>query len=600
MAFEATIVCYKEASLLDLHLARLIAFLGIQSNTICVGEGDTFGKLLSGQESAKCVMASARSLAAIFHDDATPPDIVARLFERAPFVLVYGVTPDERETYAVRHLTDGLVSSVVSFKRSDHLYHVSATEKDITHEFSGLTFGPIHTEIDYGLVLGQHQSGFSNLVSINNLPLFASLKKHNSCLFLLACREIADLEFQTDGSLATHKYFSRLVPALMFLRHAMRDQLWHNPRRYANFVIDDPLLRKSYGFLNYARLLEAMDTCEFTTTIAFIPWNYKRTCASIARLITARSDRFSVCVHGCDHTAGEFACTDVEQLNTQLCLATQRMRAHEQSTGVPYAKVMVCPQGKFSTASLGLLKSHNYLAAVNSSSVPDDLGKAHGLTLADLLAPAVSKYKSFPLFMRRYPREVVDFAFDLFLGKPALIVEHHKYFQEGYDTIRQFMSQVNSLSEKLQWTNLKELISNTYLQRRISQDTVECKIFTNCQILHNPESTWKQYIILKHEDNEIPIKTVSVDGRRYPFVVEDDYLRLCIDMPPKGAVEITIDYDNMYQYARQVKSLRRNVKVYLRRHLSEVRDNYLCRHDGILSLAYSVKNRVSSMSKEKS
>src|SRR5262249_15099301 len=219
-----------------------------------------------------------------------------------------------------------------------------------------------------------------------------------------------------------------------------------------------------------------------------------------------------VCIHGCDHTGGEFACTEVEQLNTQLRLATQRMRSHEQSTGVPYAKVMVFPQGKFSTASLGPLKGHNYLAAVNSSSVPDDLGKAHGLTLADLLAPAVSKYKSFPVFMRRYPRRVVDFAFDLFLGKPALIVEHHKYFQEGYGAIREFTAQINSLSEKLQWTNLRKLISNTYLQREISQDRIECKIFTNCHILHNRESSWKQYIILKYEDNEVPIKTVSVDG----------------------------------------------------------------------------------------
>jgi hypothetical protein len=591
MDSEAIIVCYRKASLLDLHLASLTEFLGISYRTVCVGEGDTFGKLLSCPQSSTCIMASARSLAAIFRDDAIPPDVVARIFERIPFVLVYGITSDEPETYAVRHLTDGLVSSVVSFDRSDHLYQVSPTEQEITNEFSGLAFGPIHHNIDCGLVLDRHQPGFSNFVSINNLPFFASLKRPNSCLFLLACREIADLESQTDGSLAAHEYFSRIAPLLMFLRHAFRDQAWHNPKRYANFIIDDPLLRNSYGFLNYNRLLAEMDACEFTSTIAFIPWNYRRTSASIARLIKARSDRFSVCIHGCDHTAGEFACTDVEQLNTQLRLAAHRMRAHEQNTGVPYAKVMVFPQGKFSTASFGPLKGHNYLAAVNSSLVPDDLGEAHGLTLADLLAPAVSKYKNFPLFMRRYPRKVVDFAFDLFLGKPALIVEHHNYFHEGYDAIRKFISQINSLSKKLQWTNLTELISNTYLQRRVSQDTIECQILTNHQILHNQEFAWKQYIVLKREDDEVPIKAVSVGGRRYPFVVEGNYLRLRVDVAPNSAVEVSIDYNNMYQYSREVKSLRRNVKVYLRRHLSELRDNYLCRHDGLLALVYRMKNR---------
>ena len=461
MVSKVAIVYYRQASLIDLHLARLAEFLGVQYRMICLGEEDTFGKLLSCQKKSTCIMASARSLAAIFHDDAMPPDVVARLFERAPFVLIYGVTPDEPETYAVRHLTNGLVSSVVGFDRSDHVYQVCSTADEITTEFSGLTFGPIHREIDSGLILDQRHSAFSNLVSINNLPIFASFKKRDSRLFLLACREIVDLESHAEGPLPAHQYFSSLVLVLMFLRHALQDQIWHNPRRYANFIVDDPLLRKSYGFLNYARLLEEMDTSEFATTIAFVPWNYKRTSLSIARLIKARSDRFSVCIHGCDHTASEFSCTDVTQLNTQLRIATQRMRAHEQSTELPYAKVMVFPQGKFSTVSFGPLKSHNYLAAINSSPVPDDLGKAHGLTIADLLAPAISKYKSFPLFVRRYPHNVVDFAFDLFLGKPALIVEHHNYFRRGYDTARNFISQINSLSDKLQWTDLTELISNT-------------------------------------------------------------------------------------------------------------------------------------------
>ena len=61
-------------------------------------------------------------------------------------------------------------------------------------------------------------------------------------------------------------------------------------------------------------------------------------------------------------------------------------------------------------------------------------------------------------------------------------------------------------------------------------------------------------------------------------------------MPPQSAVEVTIDYSNIYQYVREVRSLRRNVKVYLRRHLSEVRDNYVSRHSGLLSLVDRVKN----------
>jgi hypothetical protein len=591
MVSKATIIFYREASPLDLNLARLAEFFGVQYSMVDIDDGDSFGKLPSCQENSTCVMVSARSLAAIFSDNAFQSDVVARLLKHAPFALVYGVTPNAQDTYAVRHLTDGLVSSVIGFDRPDYVYQVSATEPEVTYEFSGLAFGPIQKELDCGLVFAQHQPEFSNLVSINNVPLFASIRIKHSRLFLLACREIADLQSQTDGPLSGSQYFSRLVPVIMFFKHALRDHIWHNPRRYANFIIDDPLLRKSYGFLNYARLLQEMDACEFTTTIAFIPWNYQRTSPSIARLINARSDRFSVCVHGCDHTVGEFASTNVDQLHTQLGLAIQRMEAHEQSTGVPFAKVMVFPQGKFSTAAFGPLKSHNYLAAVNSSPMPDDLGRDHGLTVADLMVPAVSKYKSFPLFVRRYPRNVVDFAFDLFLGKPALIVEHHNYFKEGYDAVRNFITQINSLSDNLYWTNLVELINNIYLQRVGLQDTIERKILSNRHILYNHNDKPREYVILKQENNEIPIRDVLVGGKQHPFVVEDQWLRTRVEVPPNSGIEVLINYSNMYQPSNAARSIKYRAKVYLRRHLSEARDNHLCRYNGVLSLVYRAKGR---------
>src|SRR6266498_4586501 len=209
MTSEATIVFSGEASICDLHLARLTAALGAQCRMVRVDQRDNLEAFVAGlcQESVPCIMVSARSLAAIFQDTAIPPDVGAHMFACVPYVLVYGITPDERETYVVRHLTDGLVSSVIYLDRQDYSYQVIATEREITHEFSGLAFGPINAEIDFGLVLNRRQSGFSNLVSINNLPIFASLQKCNTRIFLLACRNIVDLEVQTDGSWSTHEYF---------------------------------------------------------------------------------------------------------------------------------------------------------------------------------------------------------------------------------------------------------------------------------------------------------------------------------------------------------------------------------------------------------
>jgi hypothetical protein len=382
----------------------------------------------------------------------------------------------------------------------------------------------------------------------------------------------------------------------MFLKYALGDKNWHNPGRAATVVIDDPLLRRSYGFLNFSQLLNEMDRSDFTSTIAFIPWNHRRTDPATAQLIRERSDRFQICVHGCDHTEGEFASTNIGELDARVHLATQRMKSHEQRTGVPYVKVMVFPQGRFSSVSLGLLKSHNYLAAVNSSVIAEDVSGSHGLTLGDLLQPAVCKYNTFPLFMRRYPRKLADVAFDLFLGKPALLVEHHGYFKNGYDEIREFTMKVNSLSKSLQWIGLEELVQRTYLQKRVSRDTIACKIFGNRHVIRNAEPTAKRYIIVKPEDSDIPIESVAVNGNAHPYQLEDSLLRLCVDIPANSSVQIAIDYRNTHSFVsvNHAQPFKQHFKVYLRRYLSELRDNHLAKHDKLLSLAYRIKDGKSS------
>jgi hypothetical protein len=184
---------------------------------------------------------------------------------------------------------------------------------------------------------------------------------------------------------------------------------------------------------------------------------------------------------------------------------------------------------------------------------------------------------------------VVDFAFDLFLGKPALIVEHHNYFERGYEPLREFIAQLNSLSCELYWADLEEIINNMYLQRFGLQDTIERKIFSNRHTLYNHENKPREYIVLKHEDREMPIKNVLVGGEQHPFIVEDQWLRTRVEIQPNSRVEFIVNYNNLYHSSSPAKSMKYRAKVYLRRHLSEARDNHLCRYHGVLSLLYRAK-----------
>jgi peptidoglycan/xylan/chitin deacetylase (PgdA/CDA1 family) len=203
---------------------------------------------------------------------------------------------------------------------------------------------------------------------------------------------------------------------------------------YACIIIDDPLLKENYGFLNYRELLALMDRHNFHTTIAFIPWNYNRTDRKIAALFRERQDRFSLCVHGCDHTEGEFARTDPNYLEVKVKLATARMIEHEKRTGLAFDRVMVFPHGKFSNEALEALRRNLYLAAINA--VPEPVN-----------GPIASE---FPLFIG-YKPENLDLSYD-----PAFIVLHHDFFKKGYERLIDFVNRINARGAK--WESVGNIV----------------------------------------------------------------------------------------------------------------------------------------------
>ncbi len=205
---------------------------------------------------------------------------------------------------------------------------------------------------------------------------------------------------------------------------------------YVTIIIDDPLLRENYGFLNYRKLLSLMDKHNFNTCIAFIPFNFNRTDKRIATLFRERLDRFSLCVHGCDHTSGEFGSTDINYLDKKIKLATARMIEHEKRTGIPFDKVMVFPQGVFSNEALDVLKANGYLAAVNTE-LPID-GRISS---------------TFPFFLRYKPEDVTDYVAD-----PLFIVLHHDYFKNGYESLTDFVDELNTRSKNVKWDSLSNIV----------------------------------------------------------------------------------------------------------------------------------------------
>lgn len=300
---EATLLLYGDPASIDTVAARLVDFAGASCAQMRVDRSEGAERFAALDLSKACLVVGASSLSRMLRDEAVGGRVKDAL-GRAAFCIVYGITDAAPETEAVRSITDGLVSSVVRLDQSAHSYEVSSACREFTREFTGVSFGPARRETDFGMVVRQPSTGLTTIAAIDGLPLFARLDKPGSTLFLISCSAVLDVQSLTDGSLFATDCFSSLVTLLMCLKHVFQERAWQNPIRGAAFTIDDPLLKKSYGFLNYARIAEEMDKHNFSCTLAFIPWNYKRTDPSVAKLITDRSDRFSLCVHGCEHTKG--------------------------------------------------------------------------------------------------------------------------------------------------------------------------------------------------------------------------------------------------------------------------------------------------------
>jgi hypothetical protein len=564
-------LCYTDPDKNDVNLAGLVGYLGLDHKFV---RPDELSVLLEDSKDKRitCVALSAATLEAI-HRNASFAGFLEKLLANVSFLFLYGFSSGAPTYDGLRPLTGGIIQSVSSLSADNLSYSVSEQYRDVSRQFSGLTFGPVNSQSDFVFDTGKVAHGVDVIVSIDNRPMFIRAKQGSCNIFALAVGKILDLQEMENRPITAARHFSALAPALMVLKHIFGDACWHPVAGQACLTIDDPLLHERYGFLNFRLLLETMKKDGFSTTLAFIPWNYRRTQPRVAALFKENPDKLSICVHGCDHTAGEFGLTDFSKANTKVKIATKKMAAHRELTGLGFDPVMVFPQGVFSTIALKALKCNKFTAAVNSGVFPAD---SHvGLSILDRLQPSVMSWESFPLFHRRYPVTVADFAFDLFLGKPALIVVHHDDFRDGYEAISGFIKKLNALDSDIRWQGLGEIVRRSYWVKRESDTHVFVRMSSHALLIDNETANTVRYSISKCETNNVPLDGVYVNGLPVATVMAGQFLEFEVDVEAQASVDVTVMYRNPDPGSGKEAGLRERAKILVRRYLSEFRDNYV-------------------------
>jgi hypothetical protein len=340
-------------------------------------------------------------------------------------------------------------------------------------------------------------------------------------------------------------------------------------------VIDDPLLKRRYGFIRFHELLDLMECHRFSTNIAFIPWNWRRSASDVAQLFKAHPERYSLSVHGCDHTAGEFGSSDPAWLSFKVEQAADRMKRHQLRTGIAHGQIMVFPQGVFSRASTEALKRANFMAAVNTEVFSADQEKAN-IKFADVWDVALMGYNCFPIFTRRYPGQGLEnFAFDLLIGKPCIIVIHHDFCHDHYRSLVEFVAKLNSLNCTMTWRSLDEVVRRSSRQRDVSSDLVEVEMYGNELRLDNRSPRSKRFVIRKREADQAAIGGVTIASRPVHWSGADNYVVFETTLIAGEHAIIQVTYRDPGRNGKTKEKLSYHVKTMMRRYLSEARDNYV-------------------------
>lgn len=511
--------------------------------------------------------------------------------EHCDELLVFNCNDSVRHGEALSWLTGGAVRDVSSSEENEALFAIPARTRGVTRQFAGRDFRgmPRGTVATFDTA-GGTGTGVEVLMSAAGRPAFVRVERPAFQAFLLAGTGVVDVADPAPEDESTEPQYDRLIPLLIFVRQAFGRQSWHGPPSTASLIIDDPLLSRRYGCLDYRALRDSMARLDFATTIAFIPWNHWRTSRRTASELVS-GPGLSVCVHGCDHTRKEFDSADVEALGNKARLALERMESHERRTGVRFDPVMVFPQGQFSLAAMSALRDNGYLAAVNSICAPAS-GERTGLIVGDLLKPAITRYGGFPLFRRRYPRQLIEFALDLFLGRPALIVEHHEYFMDRGARLEELVGGLREIQPDLTWPTLGSQLGGSCLLRSAQEGYIEAEFFTRSWRFRNQALHPLQLAARRYEPDPASVTAVTIDGEPTPFSRRDDGVEIEVEIGADQTVDVEVLYGPSRRRASYSLGIRHNARVTLRRALSEFRDKTLVRHPKLLRIAKGLARKL--------
>ncbi|MCP3459276.1 hypothetical protein [Bradyrhizobium sp. CCGUVB23] len=558
-------------SLDDCNLEEILDLFGIPWTALTVSEanGNKIASLIASHPQFS-ILTSAPCLAETLQ--AGKAGTFPAWLAAATSVFVYGFQAADPCRALLRQITGDPEADVRSIDAWPITVSVTDAFSEMCGPMSALRIRLEPGAADAALVI-RNGGELQSIVGTPEGHLFAGFGYSGMRFFADASLAMVDIRERSATYFDVKKRFAGAVPVVMYLKWSFRDVCWTTPETNACLIIDDPPLWPRYGFLDFGELLQLADKQAFATTVAFIPWNWRRTNRDTVAAFRQNSGKLSVCVHGCDHTRGEFAARSADLLDRRLKTARRRMQSLFNKTALDHENVMVFPQGAFSPEAASALKRNGFFAAVNTEVAPAG-DASNETTLADLWSVAIVRYGGFSIYTRRYIHHGIEnFAFDGILGKPCFVAGHHDIFRDHGSELAKFLQRLASLRWKLCWRTLGNAVCHSY-SLRPDDGTILVKMFAEQLRIENGEAMARRIRVVKQEPHVVFLKNVTVNQEVVAHEYRDGCLRVIVDIPPGRTADIRCVYHEQPDAFPKSESVSYRLGVAVRRYLSELRDNY--------------------------
>jgi len=234
----------------------------------------------------------------------------------------------------------------------------------------------------------------------------------------------------------------------------------------------------------------------------------------------------------------------------------------------------VFPQGVFSSQTPGVLKQNGFIAAVNTELNPVDPSSNRTL-IRDAWDVAIRRYGSFPIFTRRYASHGLEnFAFDILIGKPCLIVSHHGSFRNQCAEVIDLVRGLHALRGSLTWRSLGGVVRRAGRRRVQATGGEEIEMYASDLLVSNTTQRPLSIVVRKTEDDPSWVTGVRGDRGDLEWEKNEDRITFADTIPPGQDARYAVVYTPQPPRPRPSRPIRFEASVAARRILSEFRDEY--------------------------